>query len=556
MLRNEVHEAVELVLPHIAHKYGKDMPFPFKYNIEKPRKAEYGDFSVDCAFQLSRIFHRSPWDLAQDISHFLNLEIENNADKKAIIDHVEPARPGFINFTMKQIAWLRVVRFIKLQDYKFGKSNTGHGEKVIIEYVSANPTGPLTIAHGRQACLGDTLANIMQTAGYKVFREYYLNDGGRQIQLLGRSVRARYYELINKPEAFPEDGYKGEYIREVAKKIFDVKGDDLKDFDEKSSLKYFSQYTTRYLMDIIKKDLANIRVYFDEYYSEQTLRGSKINNALRTLDEKGYLKEEDGAVWFVSTQFGDDKDRVLKKSDGTYTYLVPDIAYHRDKYERGFTQFINLLGPDHHGYVKRLKAAIQALGYESERLKVLIVQLTTLFKNGQPLKMSTRSGEFITLKQLVDEVGADAARFFFLMRKINSPLDFDTELAKERSQDNPVFYLQYAHARIASLLKYADRKVETSVDLNCFHEDDEFELIKLLHEFPHVVSQAAYIHEPHRLVDYLKDLAALFHKFYAHHRVVTKNARLTRARLVLCDCTRIVMRNGLRILGISHPDKM
>lgn len=556
MLRSQIRELIELILPHIAEKYGKDMPLPFIYNIEKPRQSSYGDFSVDCAFQLSRTYHRSPWDLAQDICEFLNLEIEASKEWKAVIKRVEPAKPGFINFTMTSAAWLNVVRFIHVQNQKFGRSNTGNGEKVIIEYVSANPTGPLTIAHGRQACLGDTLANVMQYAGFDVFREYYLNDGGRQIQLLGRSVRARYYELINKDFEFPEDGYKGGYIKDIAKKIFDENGDDLKNLDEKAANKFFSKYATHYLMGIIKVDLDDIGVQFDEYFSEQSLKGDKVNTALKILQDKNLLYEKDGALWFLSTKFGDDKDRVLKKSDGTYTYLVPDIAYHRDKYERGFARFINLLGPDHHGYVKRLKAAIEALGYESKRLEVLIVQLTTLYKNGQPLKMSTRAGEFVSLRELIDEVGSDAARFFFLMRKCNSHLDFDTELAKERSQDNPVFYLQYAHARIASLLHYSERTVKTDVDLNYFKEPDEFEMIKLLHEFPHVVAQSAIVREPHRIVEYLKDVAALFHRFYAHHRVVTKNDKLTRARLLLCDCTRIVMRNGLRMLGISHPDKM
>ena len=382
MLRSQIREIIEVILPLLAAKYGKEMPDDFSFNIEKPKQSSHGDFAIDSAFQLSRVFHRSPWDIAQDICHFLDMHIDSDDEKKALIENVEAARPGFVNFTMSTLAWARVVRFIHAKDEQFGNSNTGKDEKVILEYVSANPTGPLTIAHGRQACIGDTLANIMDKAGYKVFREYYLNDGGRQIMLLARSTRSRYFEIIGKETEFPEDGYRGEYIRDIAKQIFDEHGDELAGLDEKSSLKTFARYATGALMGQIKKDLELIGVRFDEYFSEKSLKGDKIKHVLNILEQKGCLKKEDGALWFQSTRFGDDKDRVLRKSDNSYTYLVPDIAYHREKYERGFTKFVNLLGPDHHGYIKRLKAAIEAMGYESNRLDVLIVHLTTLYKNG------------------------------------------------------------------------------------------------------------------------------------------------------------------------------
>jgi len=556
MLRSRIQKVVELLLPRLAEKFGLEIPSTFTYQIEKPKIAEHGDFSIDCAFQLSKIFKRSPWDIAKVIFQLLKDELERNKDDIKFIQDVSVARPGFVNFIIHKSEWQNILIYVKKHEGIYGASSSGNGQKVILEYVSANPTGPLTIAHGRQACLGDTLANIFEKSGYAVCREYYLNDTGRQISLLGQSTRARYFELLGEEAILPDDGYHGEYIRDIARAIVVEHGEKLKQMDMDESIAFFSKFAMDYLMRQIKEDLSSIRVNFDEYYSELSLKGKKIDYALNCLQEKGFLYEQDGAMWFASKKLGDDKDRVLRKSDNTYTYLVSDIAYHREKFERGFTRFVNLLGPDHHGYVKRLKAAVDALGYEPKALDILIVQLTTLYKNGKPFRMSTRKGEFITLRQLIDEVGADATRFFFLMRKINSHLDFDLELAKEKSQDNPVFYLQYAHARIASLLKYAGQKVGVDVDLSCLIEEDELELIKLLHEFPWTIVQTARVLEPYRLLDYLKDVATSFHKFYSHHRVVTKDESLTKSRLLLCDCVRIVIRNGLQLLGVSHPDQM
>ena len=556
MLRTQLHEIVESVLPHLAQKFGYTIPTTCSFQIEKPKMSAHGDFSIDLAFHLSKVFKRSPWDIAQEIVKLLHEKITQYKEDELFIQEVTVARPGFVNFSISKHAWQLIVHFIKGNEKTYGASFVGKGQRVILEYVSANPTGPLTIAHGRQACLGDTLANVFEKAGYTVCREYYLNDAGRQINLLGESTRARYMELLGEKCPLPEDGYRGEYVRALAAAIIKDYGDKFRGVSISESLSIFSEYATNYLMKGIKKDLADIGVHFDEYYSEQSLQGKKIEYALNCLHEKGFVYEQDGALWFASTQFGDDKDRVLRKSDGSYTYLVPDIAYHREKFERGFHRFINLLGPDHHGYIKRLKAAVAALGFDMQTLDVLIVQLTALYKQGKPFRMSTRAGDFVTLKQLVDEVGADATRFFFLMRKMNSHLNFDLELAQEKSQENPVFYLQYAHARIASLLQYSGQAVESDVDLSCLKEDDEFELIKLLHEFPTTIVQTARVLEPYRLVDYLKDVATLFHKFYSHHRVVTQDASLTKARLLLCDCVRIVIRNGLALLGVSHPDQM
>ncbi|MBU1864014.1 MAG: arginine--tRNA ligase [Candidatus Omnitrophica bacterium] len=556
MLRKKLQEIITDILPTLAKKYGKEIPADLSFQIEKPKDAQHGDFATDVAFKLSKVFKRSPWDIVQDMCGEVKSALAEDTKHTQCISDVSVARPGFLNITMYNNTWGNVLCHIKEHEETFGASSIGAGERVILEYVSANPTGPLTIAHGRQACVGDALANILKKAGYEVYREYYLNDGGRQIKLLGESTQARYQEALNNTCVFPEEGYQGEYIRDIARMIIDEKGETLKDTDSGEALSFFSHYAMDYLMKGIKKDLHDIGVHFDLFFSEQSLQGDKIDHILKLLKKKKCLQEKDGALWFLSTQFGDDKDRVLRKSDGTFTYVVPDIAYHRDKFERGFTRVIDLLGPDHHGYIKRLKAGAAALGYDPEALTILIVQLTTLYKNGEPLRMSTRAGEFISLRQLIDEVGADATRFFFLMRKIQSHLDFDLELAKEKSQDNPVFYLQYAHARIANIITYSEKKVTKSVDLSLLKESDEFELIKLLHEFPYQIAQTARALEPYRLADYLKDVAVLFHRFYAHHRVVTDDEELTNARLLLCDAVRIVLRNGLEILGVSHPDEM
>ncbi|MBI3999571.1 MAG: arginine--tRNA ligase [Candidatus Omnitrophica bacterium] len=433
----------------------------------------------------------------------------------------------------------------------------GAGTKVLIEFVSANPTGPLTIAHGRQAAIGDALARILKAVGYSVHKEFYLNDSGRQIRLLGQSLLVRYQELFGRKATLPEEGYQGEYVIGIAKLLKAEKGDQLLGLEEAKALEITTAYAVDSILSGIKKDLEAARVIFDEYFSESVLYQQKrIDQILEVLKKKGFSYEAEGALWFRSTQFGDDKDRVLKKKTGEYTYLAPDIAYHRFKFERGFQKLINLWGPDHHGYIPRLKAACEALGYSAKQVNILIVQLATLYRGGVPIRMSTRAGEFITLRELMDEVGVDATRFFFLMRKVESHLDFDLELAKQKSDENPVYYLQYAHARISSILAYAQSSVDQNVDLSLIREDESLDLVKKMSEYPDELKQAAEHLEPYRIVDYLRELAALFHKFYAHHRVVSENEPLTKARLLLTDCVRIVLRNGLEILGVSAPKKM
>jgi len=487
MVRANIKKLIDAVIPSCETVFDCQFPSNVNYKIEKPKNADHGDFSVDLAFQLSKNLKQPPFVIAEKMSVCLRKFCEGHPDEYGCITSITVAKPGFINFTLSVSVWHDLVRTIRNLDEEFGNSHEGQGRKVLLEYVSANPTGPLTIAHGRQACLGDTLANVMNTAGYEVFREYYLNDGGRQIRILGESVRARYLELLNVDCEFPEEGYKGEYIRDIAQAVIDEKGGAYKESSPEEALPFFSDFAAHYLMREIETDLTEVDVHFDNYFSEKSLQGEAVNSVLKELEDKSVLFEKDGALWFSSTTYGDDKDRVLRKTDGSFTYLVPDIAYHKNKYDRGYDHVINLLGPDHHGYIKRLKASVEALGFNPDQLTVLIVQLTTLYKNGEPYRMSTRSGDFISLRQLIDEVGKDATRFFFLMRKINSHLDFDLELAKEKSQDNPVFYLQYAHARICNIIKYAERDIKAEVNLGLLTEDEELALIKRLHEYPHLI---------------------------------------------------------------------
>ena len=470
--------------------------------------------------------------------------------------------PGFLNFKLVENSAAGFLIDMAKADAAYGKSEFGKGKRVLIEFVSANPTGPLTIAHGRQAALGDTLARILNAVGFKADKEFYLNDAGRQIRLLGESIWARFCELSGKPYAFPEEGYKGTYLIDIARELKEQFGESLLSKKSAEAIDTARQFGVTKILDSIKKDLADMRIVFDNYFSEKSLYERKVvEEVIERLRAKQLVFEAEGAVWFRSTDFGDDKDRVLRKSTGENTYLAPDIAYHSVKFGRGYERLVNLWGPDHHGYVPRLKAACQALGYSKDQIDVLIVQLTTLYRDGVPVRMSTRAGEFVTLRELMDEVGVDATRFFFLMRKVDSHLDFDLELAKKQSDENPVYYLQYAHARISSILAYANRPDEQvddlmKADLSRIIEPEEINLIKKMSEFPEALVQAATNLEPYRIVDYLRELAASFHKFYALHRVVSDDPSLTQARLLLTHCVRLVLRNGLTVLGVSAPKKM
>jgi len=551
-------KSIETILQSILSDYckaqGSVLPDNFSYDLHPPKDNQHGDLACNVAFKLAKVTRQKPSDIATGLLEL----IAQKGSSDSPIEKTELAGGGFINFYLRKEDLGAVLLEIHKQDKNFGRSEFGKGKKAILEFVSANPTGPLTIAHGRQAAVGDCLARILKFTGHEVHSEYYLNDAGRQMRMLARSVWVRYNELLGIEMAFPEDGYQGDYVRDIARDIIEKEKKDslLKDTEEKA-VEYCGLYAVKYLMGTIETDLAKMQVHFDSFFSEKTLYVKHaVEHALEVLKKKGYLFESEGALWFRSTDLGDDKDRVVKKSTGEYTYLAPDIAYHLTKYERGYNMLVNFWGPDHHGYIPRLKAACQVLGYPPEAIHIGIVQLTTLFRKGQPVRMSTRAGEFVTLRELYEEVGVDAARFFFVMRRQESHLDFDLDLAKEKSQENPVFYLQYAHARIASLAKYSEQGITTKVDLKLLATPEEAELIGCLSQFSEYLIQASRATEPYRLADYLRQVAACFHKFYSHHRVVSEDKELTKARLLLADATRIVLRNGLELLGITQPESM
>lgn len=547
-MKTQIKELVEKAAKEVCIG---NLPADFSFELLPPKDPSHGDLACNVALKISKIVGKNPRETA------LLIQKQIESTPSDILDKIEIAGPGFMNFRLKKSARGAIVLDIIKQGETYGISNHGKGLKTVVEFVSANPTGPLTIAHGRQAAIGDCLVRILRAAGFDASAEYYLNDAGRQMRLLGGSVFARYSTELGKPKDLPEDGYQGSYILDLAKDLKNLKGDALLKLSEEDAVSACTDYAKDTIMSWIKKDLAVVGCHFDNYFSERTLyRDNKVEEALGLLKDKGYIFESEGAVWFRSTDLGDDKDRVVRKTTGEYTYLAPDIAYHMTKYHRGFRKIVNLWGPDHHGYIPRLKAACQVLGYESDKIHVGIVQLTTLYRKGEPVKMSTRAGEFITFKELYDEVGVDAARFFFILRRQESHLDFDLELAKEKSQDNPVYYLQYAHARICSLIEKADRQALANPDVALLQTETEGDLIGMLGQFPDFIRQSADTLEPYRMVDYLRQLSAGFHKFYGQCRVVTEDAALTDARIALCKATRIVLRNGLQLLGISQPTSM
>ncbi|HOJ38898.1 MAG TPA: arginine--tRNA ligase [bacterium] len=508
-------------------------------------KKEFGDFTSNLALKLARKNHP-----ASEVAGFLKQALlEEHLD---FLDRVEE-KSGFLNFFLKKQTRAELIRTILTSPETFGSCSLGAGKKVLLEFVSANPTGPLTIAHGRQAAFGEALARILTFAGYQVTREYYHNDAGRQIRLLGQSLKARYEQLHGKDTPVPEDGYHGHYLIDLARKIKSVP-EDQPDFFEKFAVEEISRS--------IREDLARFGVTFDSYISEQTFhQQGEVQATLRDLEKAGCLYQAEGATWFRSTSFGDDKDRVLVKGDGSLTYLAPDIAYHRYKIVRGYDLIIDILGPDHHGYVPRLKAAVAALGFPQEKIHIIIVQLTTLFRGQEKLRMSTRAGEFISLRQLMDEVGPDAAKFFFIFRRAESHLDFDLKLAKTQSLENPVYYLQYAHVRLLHLQQFAAQQGFSQqeclqADLSLLQEKEEESLIKQLGDFPGVIERISQTLEVHQLAEYLLALARFFHSWYQHHRVVNQQRALTLARLALVQALQVVFARAMQLLNISVPDRM
>ncbi|MDD4909852.1 MAG: arginine--tRNA ligase [Candidatus Omnitrophica bacterium] len=518
--------------------------------LDIPKDESFGDISSNLAMQLSKDLKQQARSIADSLVEHLKRD-QRLMPPKGLVKDIKAQDPGFINFYLSDEYFYGRLRDALILSGRFGSSKSGRGKKALIEFVSANPTGPLSVAHARQAAVGDSLASILEFLGFRVTREYYLNDKGNQINILGRSVMLRARELKGESVAFPEDHYQGDYIRDIAKEVIGLGR-------ENEGEKWFCDYAVEYLMGIIGAELRDFGTGFDVWYSQAALeRSGKIEKAIGHLKKKGCVYENEGAVWFRSTSFGDDKDRVIIKSDGSYTYITPDIAYHEDKFRRGFDWLINLWGPDHHGYIGRIKAAVAALGKNKEALSLIIVQLASIFRDGKQLLMSTRKGQYITLRQVLDEVGRDASRFFFLMRRTSSHLDFDIDLAKKHSQENPVFYVQYAHARISSILKNARAGFNLKrADLKLLKQKEELFLMRAISRFPYVLEVCLSSLDPFFVTEYLKRMAEAFHKFYDNHRVLGDDKRLTEARLALIKAAQIVLSNGFRLLGISAPEKM
>ncbi|MEA2022298.1 MAG: arginine--tRNA ligase [Candidatus Caldatribacteriota bacterium] len=519
------------------------------------RNKSHGDIATNIALQLSRIDRLNPMDIA----HFIvnNIDLKNN-----VIEKVEIAKPGFINFWFKNNWLYQIIKEIQDKGKDYGKIDVGKGKRIQVEFVSVNPTGPLHVGHGKCAVVGDALSRILKAAGFYVEKEYYINDQGKQIDILGSSVQARYNVLLGENIEFPSDGYKGKYIIDIAKEIINQYGDKFKGIDNQETLEFFKEFTLKKISAGIKEDLENFGVNFDVWFSEKSLyEKGRLQEVLDILDKKGYIYKEKGAVWVKTSAFNDEKDRVVIRENGIPTYFASDIAYHQDKYQRGFEKVIDVWGADHHGYIDRMKAAMQALGYPPDFFDVLIVQFVTLIKEGREVGMSTRGGEFITLKDLINEVGKDVARYFFLMRSYDSHTEFDLDIAKSQSMENPVYYIQYAYARICSIIKKAELagiKLNgiDNVNLKLLNTEEELKLIKKLSSLKEVIRRSAITWKPHLLTTYLYDLASVFHKYYTIHRIIVKDGELSKSRLMLIDCTRIVLLNALNLLGISAPESM
>jgi len=522
--------------------------------LELPKDKAHGDYATNMAMQLARVAKKAPRKIAEEL-------VENFDKNKASIEKIEIAGPGFINFYMNNSYLTNLIPTVLEAGDRYGESTVGNGERIQVEFVSANPTGDLHLGHARGAAVGDSLSNVLAKAGYDVSREYYINDAGNQINNLALSVEARYFQALGEDREMPADGYHGEDIIGIGKKLAEEHADKFAKMSNEERFETFRQYGLEYELEKLKKDLEAFRVGFDVWFSETSLyQDGKIEKALEVLKEKGHIYEKDGATWFRSTTFGDDKDRVLIKQDGSFTYLLPDIAYHKDKLERGFEKLINIWGADHHGYIPRMRAAIQALGNEADALEVEIIQMVQLYKNGEKMKMSKRTGKAVTMRDLIDEVGLDATRYFFAMRSSDTHMDFDLDLAVSQSNDNPVYYAQYAHARICSILRQAEEQglaVDRNADFSLIGAEKEIDLLKKLGEFPQAVAEAAQKRVPHRVTNYIFELASAFHSFYNAEKVLDLEAKdRTAARLGLIKSVQITMKNALDLIGVSAPEKM
>ncbi|WP_271853520.1 arginine--tRNA ligase [Planococcus maritimus] len=526
---------------------------PIQVQLESPRDKANGDYATNVAMQLTRLAKKPPRAIAEAI-------VENLDTQSANIEKVEIAGPGFINIVIQKDYLNDVIKTVLEQGAEYGRSNAGNRQRIQVEFVSANPTGDLHLGHARGSSVGDSMCNILDLAGYDVSREYYINDAGNQINNLALSIEGRYFEALGKGESMPEDGYRGQDIIDIAAALVEEHGDKFLQMTEQERYKAFREHGLKVELAKLQKDLADFRVHFDVWYSETSLyENGKIDAALKKLHDNGHIYEEDGATWFRSTTFGDDKDRVLIKNDGTYTYLTPDVAYHEDKIQRGFDKLINIWGADHHGYIPRMKAAIEALGYDRDTLEVSVIQMVQLYKDGEKMKMSKRTGKAVTMRELVELVGLDAVRYFFAMRSGDSHMDFDLDLAVSQSNENPVYYSQYAHARICSILRQAAEQnfTASTEHLELLTDEKEIEVLKKIGDFPQVIADAAKLRAPHRVTTYIHELASNFHSFYNANKVLdASNEDMTRARLALIEGVKTTLANALKTVGVQAPEKM
>ena len=521
--------------------------------LEPPKQREFGDLATNVAMIWAKSAKRPPRAIAEAI-------LKNIDDPDGVLARTEIAGPGFLNFTFSSKFYVQQLR--ELAAGKGSAIDLGHGRKVQVEFASVNPTGPLHVGHGRVAVIGDVLARLHEATGFTVEREYYVNDAGSQMENLGLSLYLRYRELFGEPSEFPENGYPGDYVKDLALAVKQQYGNQYLNSDRDTAIKFFTKYGGDALLGTIRSQLQDFGIAFDFFFSEKAMRErGEVERAMAELRSKGLLYTQDGAEWYCSTRFGDDKDRTVIKSDGELTYFASDIAYHRSKCERRFDKLINVWGADHHGYVARLKAAMQGLGYDPNVLKVVLVQMVQLTRGGEPVRMGKRTGEFVSLEEVLEEVGRDAARFFFLMRKSDSHLDFDLNLAKQQSSENPVFYVQYAHARVSSIFEQAaksgvDLGDRAAVPVARLELAEEMELIRKMIQFNNVLEESVRDLEPHRLVFYLLDLAGEFHRYYNRQRVISDDLGLSRARLLLIENVQKTLRRGLEILGVEAPIRM
>ncbi|MEE9253111.1 MAG: arginine--tRNA ligase [Thermodesulfobacteriota bacterium] len=559
-IKNAVAQAVECVR---RKSNISSVPENLFVEVEIPKNREFGDYSTNVAMILARPLQKSPREVAAII-------IDNlSQNHRALFKSIEIKGPGFINFFVHEAVITSKLADIYNSAESFGRSTAGQGKKVLLEFVSANPTGALHMGHARNAAVGDALARILRAVGYDVTTEYYINDAGRQVDMLGRSVFERYKESFGLDAHMPQDGYYGEYIKSIAGEIRSIKGDELlsEGSDEKDSIRYCAGFAKQALLEQIKGELEELGVGFDNWYSEEAELHSgdgadgislKVKSVIGELEDRGALYKKDGALWFRATEYGDSQDWVLVKSDGTGTYFLNDIAYHGDKLGRGALRLINIWGADHHGHVKRLKSALKALGFEDSMLEVVLIQFVRLMRDGVEVKMSKRAGSYVTMSEVVEEVGSDVARFFLLMRGTDSHLDFDLELAKRESAENPVFYIQYANARIRSVFKKAEAAgISPSPDhLELLTLPLEIEITKKLLMFPDALRESAELLSPHKIVFYLQDIASDFHVYYNKNRIIGDDHTLSQTRLFFAECIRAVVRNGLGLLGVSIPERM